>query len=122
MHERLEAGPALIHWVAAVNEPLPHALELTRGANRWQLTVPDDGSLPMQGVSPSLIYWHTPPPPTTLNAAGVRLVTLRLGTPRPDQLRKALNRLDFTGEVEVYEAPQAELRAQLQTPDGLVEL
>ena len=122
MHERLAAGPALIHWVAAVSEPLPHGLELARGTNRWQLTVPENGSLPMGGVSPSLIHWHTPPPPTTLPDAGVRLISLRLGTPNPDQLRQELNRINFTGEVEVHEAPQAELRARLETPDGLVEL
>ena len=122
MHERLAAGPALIHWVAAVSEPLPHGLELARGTNRWQLTVPENGSLPMGGVSPSLIYWHTPPPATVLPDAGVRLITLRLGTPEPDRLRNTLNALHFTGEVEVYEAPQVELGVQLRTQDGLVEL
>lgn len=121
---RLEDGPALIHWVAAVAAltPGPEVLELSRGENCWALTVPEDGRLPMHGVAPSRLVWHTPPPPTRLPDVGVRLGGLRLGTPTPDALRAMLDTLNFTGEVEVYEAPQAELRAVLETPDGLVTL
>ncbi|THF86256.1 VOC family protein [Deinococcus sp. KSM4-11] len=124
MRERLEVGPALIHWVASVEglTPSNDVLELARGENRWRLTVAADGSLPMYGVAPSLIHWLTPPPPTRLEDAGVRLVKLQLGTSHPDRLRARLDALQFQGEVEVYEAPQAELRAVLQTPGGIVTL
>ncbi|MDV6374614.1 VOC family protein [Deinococcus arenicola] len=124
MRERLEDGPALIHWVAAVEEleAGPEVLELSRGENRWALTVPENGELPMNGVAPSRIQWHTPPPPTRLTDVGVRLGQLRLGSPTPDALRAVLDTLNFVGEVEVYEAPQPELRAVLETPDGLVTL
>ncbi|WP_291423813.1 VOC family protein [Deinococcus sp.] len=144
MQRRLSAGPALIHWVAAVDQLPPDSallspgvldsgvlgsevLELTRGDNRWQLTVPADGSLPLGGVAPSLIRWHTPAPATRLPGRGVRLTRLRLGTPQPDLLRDILKRIDFTGEVateavEVYEARQTELRALLLTPNGPAEL
>lgn len=125
MQERLSHGPALIHWVAAVGEPLtgrPDVQELSRGANRWQLTVAGEGRLPMGGVAPSLIHWHTPPPAALLPNAGVRLLTLFLGTPQPEGLRGFLSQIGFAGEVEVYEALQAELHARLETPRGLVEL
>ncbi len=124
MTARLEDGPALIHWVAAVGalEPGPEVLELTRGENRWALTVQEDGEPPMGGVAPSRIVWHTAPPPGRLPDVGVRLGQLRLGTPTPDELRAVLDGLEFMGEVEVYEAPQAELRAVLETPNGLVTL
>ncbi|MFB9995292.1 VOC family protein [Deinococcus oregonensis] len=124
LRERLEDGPVLIHWVAGVAAlpPSPEVLELSRGENRWALTVPADGTLPGGGVQPSLIVWHTPPPPTRLPDVGVRLASLRLGTPDPDRLRTWLDALDFAGEVEVYEAPQPELGAMLETPQGLVTL
>ncbi len=139
MQRRLSAGPALIHWVAAVDQWPPDSalrdsgvlnsevLELTRGDNRWQLTVPADGALPLGGAAPSLIRWHTPSPATRLPGRGVRLERLRLGTPQPDLLRDILKRIDFAGEVatgavEVYGAPQTELRASLLTPNGPAEL
>lgn len=124
MHARLEAGPSLIHWVAQVDilPPDIEALDLSRGENRWTLTVPADGQLPQGGVAPSLITWHTPPPPTRLRDHRVRLAVLRLGTPDPDGLRAHLDRLHFSGPVEVYEAPQPELGATLDTPAGPVTL
>ncbi|BDP42975.1 glyoxalase [Deinococcus aetherius] len=129
LRERLEDGPLLIHWVARVPDlggldlgPFGEPLDLARGENRWTLTVPPEGSLPGGGVRPSLIRWHTPPPPTRLPDAGVSLLTLRLGTPDPDGLRNVLNALNFVGEVEVYEAPQPELTAMLETPEGPVTL
>ena len=124
MGERLEAGPALIHWVAAVDRlgEEEGVLALSRGENRWTLTVPPDGSLPGGGVVPSLIEWHTPPPPTRLPDAGVRLLTLRLGTPDPNALRARLDALPLAGDVEVHEAPQPELSAMLETPEGMVTL
>ena len=124
MRERLAGGPALIHWVAAVPElpERPDVLSVSRGENRWRLTVPETGELPGGGVAPSLIVWDTPAPPTRLPDAGVRLLKLRLGTSDPDALREQLDALNFVGEVEVYEAPQLELSAQLETPHGLVTL
>ncbi|CAM3436183.1 VOC family protein [Deinococcus saxicola] len=124
MKDRLEDGPALIHWVVAVETLTagPEVLDLSRGENRWTLTVPEDGGLPMNGVAPSCLVWHTPPPPGRLTDVGVRLGGLRLGSPTPDALRAVLDTLNFVGEVEVYEAPQAELRAVLETPNGLVTL
>lgn len=124
MQQRLAAGPALIHWVAAVPNlpPAPDVLELSRGDFRWRLTVPADGSLPAGGVQPSQIVWETPSPATRLPDSGVRLLHLRLGTPYPDALRDLLTRLNFAGEVEVYEAPQPELSAQLETERGPVLL
>ncbi|MHA0040354.1 VOC family protein [Deinococcus sp. PEB2-63] len=124
MQEQLAHGPALVHWVAQVPRvPAgPDALPLSRGENRWVLTVPPDGSLPGGGAAPSLIHWLTPPPPTRLPDVGVRLAGLRLGSPEPDGLRAALDALSFHGEVEVVEVPQVELRATLDTPHGPVEL
>ncbi|GAA5534593.1 VOC family protein [Deinococcus aluminii] len=129
LRERLEDGPRLIHWVARVPglagldlAPFGEALDLSRGENRWALTVPVDGALPGGGVRPSLIIWQTPPPPARLPDAGVRLDSLTLGTPDPDALRALLNTLRFEGEVEVREAPQAELSALLETREGLVTL
>lgn len=92
VRERLARGPALLHWVIAV-PPLddePDALELTRGSNRWALTVAADGRMPLGGLAPSRIHWHTPPPPTTLPDRGIRLERLVLRSTDPDAVRAAI--------------------------------
>jgi hypothetical protein len=74
---RLAAGPFLAHWVARVNRPknlarwqaqypqrIAPVLQMTRGDFAWNLTVPDDGALPGDGLLPTLIQWDTPAHPS----------------------------------------------------------
>jgi hypothetical protein len=128
MNERLQSGPTLIHWVVAVDTlwepPSGHGepVELSRGESRWTLTVPPDGSLPMDGVLPSLIHWHTFPPATQLQDHGVRVERLALATPEPAVLRARLTALGVADSCTVIEAPTPSLRAILQSPVGLAAL
>ena len=116
MRRRLSAGPALVHWVVAVQHmsaalqasPEDHgeALALSRGNNRWQLSVPPDGTLPLGGVLPSLIQWESVSPAIRLSDAAVRLEHLTLTTPDPARLERALGTLGFTGTpLSVEEGP-----------------
>lgn len=121
-------GPALIHWVVAVDTmdgvPAEHGepVSLSRGDNRWRLTVPQDGSLPQDGVLPSLIQWHTPRPSTQLQDRGVRLRQLALATPDPGALTARLSALGLANAPTVIEAERPALRAILQSPQGLAAL
>ncbi|WP_456831646.1 VOC family protein [Deinococcus sp. UYEF24] len=116
MRRRLSAGPALIHWVVTVQNmsaallasPEDHgqALALSRGNNRWQLSVPPDGALPLGGVLPSLIQWESVSPATRLSDAALRLERLTLTTPDPARLERALGTLGFTGTpLSIEEGP-----------------
>lgn len=120
MRERLAAGPALVHWVARVESlaGVPEVRELTRGPNRWALTVPADGSLPLGGAAPSLIQWHTPPPSAALPDRDIRLAELVLTTPDPVALEAQLGGI---APVRVMAGPTA-LRARLTTPHGSIEI
>jgi glyoxalase-like protein len=126
--ERLRAGPTLVHWVAAldvldgVGPEHGEPVQLSRGDNRWTLTVPPDGSLPMGGVLPSLITWHTDPPATRLPDRGIRLRQLALATPEPGLLTARLAALGLGGDVTVIEAPKPSLRAIVRSPAGLAAL
>lgn len=93
--------PRLSHWVLrcddmAVMRPLmPEllgpAIKVTRGDLSWHLTVPEDGSLPMAGVMPSLLEWHVSPlPPTRMQGAGVELRSLTLCHPEVHLIEAAL--------------------------------
>ncbi len=123
MQERLRAGPALIHWVVTVQNmggalsisPEDHgeALALSRGNNRWQLSVPTDGSLPMGGALPSLIEWESVSPAINLGSAAV-LERLTLTTPDPARLNAALEALGFTGTPIQIETGPTRLQATLK--------
>ena len=86
MKARLEAGPALIHWVERtpdIEEALrdyPEAVEvldLSRGEYRWRIGVPPDGRLPCGGACPTLIQWQGAlHPADRLPASGCELLEL----------------------------------------------
>jgi glyoxalase-like protein len=67
MQERLEQGPALVHWVERtedIEEAARHGadalevLALSRGAYRWRIGVRADGAFPGNGRLPTLIQWE----------------------------------------------------------------
>ncbi|XVX19811.1 VOC family protein [Actinomycetota bacterium] len=122
MRERVAVAPALVHWVVRVPDLSghEHAVELTRDHHRWSLTVPPDGSLPLDGAMPSLIQWHTPPPARTLIDRGVRLDRLVVTVPARDTLQLELGCLELDG-LDIEEG-QPGLRARLSTPAGEVDL
>lgn len=126
MQARLEAGPALIHWVAQTGAaPLPvqgEPLALSRGAYRWTLTVPANGSLPAGGLLPSLIAWQGPSPLANLPDVGLRLQRLHLLTPQPTELQSPLRELHLSELVTVQAAPQPRLRALIEVGGKLREL
>ena len=70
-------------------------LALSRGRFAWTLTVPEDGSLPLGGVLPSLIDWRTERPHRSLPEVGTSLLSLTLLTPQPDALLAALEACSF---------------------------
>lgn len=93
--------PRLAHWVvrctdiAATRPHLPDllgpAIPLTRGDLNWLLTVPEDGTLPMDGAMPSLIEWGSSPlPPTRMTGADADLTGLTITHPQADRIRDTL--------------------------------
>ena len=126
LQQRLLAGPALVHWVVTVQnigaalrlstEDHGEVLALSRGNNRWQLSVPGGGSLPMGGVLPSLIEWESVSPAINLRSAAV-LERLTLTTPDPARLSAALEALGFTGTPLQMETGPTRLQATLKV-DG----
>jgi Glyoxalase-like domain len=130
MQHRLAAGPALIHWVVTVPDlelalrlsPEAHgqALALSRGGNRWQLSVPQGGSLPMGGVLPSLIQWESLSP-AGLPSTQIGLTCLSLSTPDPARLQAAMDALGFIGVPVEIEAGPPRLKATLEVEGRVVE-
>ena len=84
MRERLDSGPALIHWVERTDdiEAALHAnaggieiLSAARGPYRWRIGVPRDGARPGAGAQATLIQWDgNRHPAADLPASGCELV------------------------------------------------
>ena len=133
LQSELTERPRLIHWVArtkgiesvAASCPIPlgrvHAL--SRGDYRWRITIPDDGSLPGNGLVPTLIEWDVPQHPAdTLPKSGLTLVSLAATHPEPAPIRVALKALGQDELLRVTYDRDTRLAAMLQTPRGIVTL
>ena len=84
--ERLERGPALIHWVERTDDldaalrADPMAGEIvpfSRGKYRWRMLLARDGSRPGAGARPTLIQGEGEHPSGALPESGVRLERFR---------------------------------------------
>ena len=131
-----DSAPALSTWVArttdiqvttaACSEALGSIEPMSRGALDWLITIPADGSVPLDGVAPALIEWHTDVhPASTLPDVGLSLVGFEIFHPEPARVSRLLSSLGLDGEVSV--SPLAgggtpHLLARIDTPRGLRRL
>lgn len=109
---------------AAANSPvaLGDIEAMSRGRLRWQITIPADGSLPLQGIAPSLIQWSdTNHPAAGLPDSDCELLDLALYHPQNEQLAAYLQAIGYADDVSVERlatAQQPYLRATIKTPSG----
>jgi hypothetical protein len=128
-----DSPPRLSNWVArtddierstaAASEALGLIETITRGALQWLITIPADGSLPMDGIAPALIEWQTPPHPASrLQDRGCTLRGFEAFHPEPDRVTALLATLGLAQAVRVSPLPAGavpHLVAQILTPTGL---
>ncbi|MCC2594921.1 VOC family protein [Pusillimonas sp. MFBS29] len=122
----------LAGWVARTNDlvaasqaspiPLGQVEAMTRGSLAWQITIPDDGNLVMQGAAPALIQWAGEQHPVLrMEDIGCTLQGLEVFHPDAASIRKLLEQTGFEGpctvtSLETGEAPY--LTARILTPSG----
>lgn len=126
-----DARPSLATWVArtadiragsaAATEQLGPVEAMSRGALECLITIPADGSLPLDGVAPALIEWHSNPHPASrLDDYGLSLKKLELFHPDPERVSALLKSLAIDGPVVVEKsAVAARLVAHIDTPQGI---
>ncbi len=99
---------------------------MTRGALNWLITIPEDGSVPMQGVAPALIEWNTDVHPASrLEDKGLSLARLEIYHPQAEQVNALLASLELEAPVTVKPssgAAGAYLCAYINTPNGVRQL
>lgn len=126
-----DAKPTLAAWVArtadihaagnAATEQLGTIEPMSRGALDWLITIPADGSLPLDGVAPALIEWHTDAHPASrLDDFGLALDRLELFHPDPERVSTLLKSLAVMGPVAVEKsAVTTRLVAHIRTAQGM---
>lgn len=116
----------LAQHAAAASEPLGPLEPMSRGSLNWHLTIPADGVIPLAGIAPAVIEWHTETHPAMgMEDCGLSLKTLVLVHPDTARVERLLASLQLQGPVSVRacaanEAPH--LEAWIQTPGGLRKL
>jgi catechol 2,3-dioxygenase-like lactoylglutathione lyase family enzyme len=120
-------SPRLTNWVcrapdlaAAVAQTpaLGVPVAMVRNDLRWDITVPTDGGLPLDGGFPTLITWakDSPHPARRLIPVGCRLTRWEVHHPQASDLRAQVA-LDDPRVVFVT-APHVAFRAHIETPSG----
>ena len=129
--DRWEGPPRLCNWLCrtddmdAARAALPAdpgpALALSRGDLSWEITVPTDGSLPLDGACPTLLRWAPGAlhPAARLPDDGCRLVSLTITHPNAARISAALPLDD--PRVRFAAGPLS-LSARIATPRGEVTL
>lgn len=104
--------PRLAAWVArtpdirtassACSEPVGSIERMSRGDLSWLITIPEDGSLPLNGAGPMLIEWPVDAHPVSrLPDSGCKLLRLEAFHPDAARVSAMLRAVRFNGPVHV---------------------
>lgn len=126
-------GFRLRGWVARTNDLdmvlashgdlLGRKREVSRGDRSWMFAVRPDGSLPANGVAPSVIDWGqrgTPAP--MMPDLGARLVAFAIKHPQPAEVQNLYAGLGLLGGPEVHQGTQFRYHAEIDTRSGIRSL
>lgn len=127
------SDPCLSTWVVrtsdvrstvlAASEQIGAIEPMSRGALDWLITIPADGSVPLDGAAPALIEWPVGVHPAAgLEDRGLSLARLEIRHPDPCRVNQLLSSLELVAPVSVQLAPfgtAPRLVAYIDTPSGL---
>ena len=134
--DHVHPTPRLAGWIASTDDI--HAAQAThpeifgnvnpmsRGDINWLITIPDDGSLPLAGIAPTLLQWLVDDHPASLlQDQGCRLIELEGFHPHPKNIFTLLAAIDFQAKLlinAIAEPEQPRLIARIKTPSGIRQL
>ena len=129
-------APRLATWISRTNDiraasaaaaqVLGKIEAMSRGQLHWQITIPADGSLPFDGVAPTLIEWHVENhPAASQRDVGCSLIGLEAYHPKAHEISRLLQSIGFQDRFTVFPiSPEGQpcLVAHVQTPAGMRQL
>lgn len=128
-----DAVPSLSTWVVRTtdiretisrcSEPLGTVEPMSRGTLSWLISIPADGRVPVDGVGPALIEWHTDVhPASTLPDVGLSLSRLEIFHADPHKVSRLLSSIELEGRFSVLPlagTARPHLVAHIETPRGI---
>ncbi|WP_418068152.1 VOC family protein [Roseibium porphyridii] len=105
--------------VEALNGLAGNVVKVSRGSLTWKISVPADGSLPLDGAFPTLLQWPSDDHVAAqMSDRGCRLKSLGVTHPEAEKITSWLgNRLE-RGRTQVAVGP-VQLQAQIKTVHGI---
>ncbi|MGR9046892.1 MAG: VOC family protein [Gammaproteobacteria bacterium] len=137
LHEADPSQPVrLTTWIACTEDiesaasaspiPLGEIEPMSRNGMNWLITLPSDGSLPLNGIAPTLIQWPAGAHPATkLPESGCKLMRLEGFHPEAGKVVSVLDAIGFEGDFHVLEPEHGQkpfLVAHIKTPAGIRQL
>lgn len=96
---------------------------VSRGDRSWSISVPPDGSLPAQGVAPSVIDWGSRGTPAmAMINLGLTLEKFWIEHPDLTMVQNLYENLGVQNAPQVQKAARFRYKASISTPSGLREL
>ncbi len=121
--------PRLANWICEpddFHEFMVYGMRkvsMERGDLRWDMGVPEDGSLPLGGGFPTILQWHTDKPPgRSLAPSGCALQTLTIAHPQADVIKNSLSSKLTDPRVRLLVAQVIQLSPAVATPRVLASL
>jgi hypothetical protein len=129
MQKKLSSSPRLVTWIAYATDiraalaDIPQAagpaITVTRGGLKWLISVPPDGSMPLDGAFPTLIEWPSGPHPASRMAElGCSLVELEIRHPESKTIQSSLKTFLHDPRIRFCADPVPSLNAVIRTPHG----
>jgi len=126
--DRFDDTPRIGTWILGtpdIARSLTHAhpdsgpaVAAKRGDLEWLISVPDDGSMPMQGACPTLIQWPAGPLPVTrMERCGCTLIGLTVNHPKAGEIAARLSGQFDDPRVKFENGPVG-FEATFDTPSG----
>jgi hypothetical protein len=130
-----DSEPRLLTWVVRTNDikqavsssKLQHGKieSLQRGIYQWQITIPEDGEMLMEGIAPTIIQWQGESHPANfLQASGVTLTSIEVFHPNAHKLNTWLKVIGYDEKspaTTVAKSNTKRLSATFECPKGTVK-
>lgn len=109
--------------VANCKEPVGDIEPMSRGEVNWLITIPKDGSLPIQGGAPAVIQWQLGyHPANNFVDYGLSLAKLQIFHPEHERIIMQLKSMKLEADVEVLYGAETKLVAYIKTQQGIKKL